>query len=505
MRLEVQHLSKSFPGVKALDGISLCLDPGMVHAFLGENGAGKSTLLNILTGAYTDYEGQLILNGTPIRFNSVRDAQNAGISIIHQELNLIPQLSIVENLFLGREIRNRFGLPDYREMEQQARVVLDRLRLTLHPKTRINQLKVGQQQLVEIARALLTDAALILMDEPTSALSDTEIDTLHHIIRELRAEGKTLVYISHKMDELFRIADRYHVLRDGRHIGSGNLKEQRTDDLIRMMVGREVRIEPRSKTSSSQSVILSVRNLQLWTGNNRQKRILQDLSLDLKKGEILGIFGLMGAGRTELLETLFGLYPDRSTFDLNLNGTSVQVKSPVEAISLGFGLLPEDRKTDGLVLGMNISANIGLSILQDRVLVPKQEEARKARKYIEELRIKTPSEKQLCRNLSGGNQQKVVLAKWLATSPEVLFLDEPTRGVDIRAKDEIYTLIRELADQGMSLILVSSELPELRALADRILVLSEGKITGDFLPAGTSDETLLEAALPPYQTNTTAS
>lgn len=496
MRLEVRNISKSFPGVKALDQVSLKFYPAKVNAILGENGAGKSTLLKILTGAYTQYEGSIQLNEETVRFKNIRDAQRAGIAIIHQELNLIPQLTVAENLFLGRELRNALGLLDIAEMIRQTKSVLEKLQLNISPQTPVRRLKVGEQQLVEIAKALLTDAEVILMDEPTSALSDTEIDNLHRIVQSLKQDGKTIVYISHKMDELFRIADYYSVLRDGAMVSEGLMAETAEQELIRLMVGRDVRIEAKIAASVAEAVVLKVRNLSLRHPYVKQRKILRDVSFALKKGEILGVFGLMGAGRTELLETLFGLHADRSRYVLEIEGKNRQIKSPQAAIQQGLAFVTEDRKAEGLILGMDIASNISLPTLAGKTILHKGKEKDLAQSYIRQLAVKTPSESQLCRNLSGGNQQKVVLAKWLSTQPKILFMDEPTRGIDIKAKHELYELMKQLVADGLSIILVSSEIPEILTLADRILVMAEGRITASFTALEANEDQLLKAALP---------
>lgn len=497
--LVAENITKRFAGVTALDNVCLTFEGGQVTAVIGENGAGKSTLMKILSGVYTDYEGQIRLSGQLVRFGSTRDAQAAGITIIHQELALIPYLTIAENIFLGRELITRWGTLDRKAMRAKTRRLLDDLNLPLDPDTPVGQLKVGQQQVVEIAKALLEESDVIIMDEPTSAISESEVAVLFRIINDLRGRGKAIVYISHKLDELFTIADRYVVLRDGRSIESGAMQGITHDSLIQKMVGRDVLISRREATTTSFSPLLVVENLSLAHPNRAGQLQLADLSFMVGRGEVVGLFGLMGAGRTELLETLFGLHPNRGSGHVRLDNVAVSLKSPLDAIGAGLALVPEDRKRDGLVLDQDVQTNISLTALaaiEERGLLSRAKETALARKYIQALRIKTPSEKQTTRNLSGGNQQKIVLSKWLATGPKVLLLDEPTRGIDINAKNEIYTLIRQLAAEGMGLLIVSSEIPEILALSDRILVMCEGTLTAN-LPATTAtEETILKAAIP---------
>lgn len=494
--LEAVKISKEFPGVKVLNQVDFKFYPGKVNAILGENGAGKSTLLKILTGVYNEYDGEIKLNGEIVTFSNIKEAQNAGIAIIHQELNLITELSVTENLFLGREIITPLGLLDTNKMEAEAKIIFEKIQLNVAPKTLVQKLKVGEQQLIEIAKALLCNADIILMDEPTSALSDNEIENLHRIIQELKIEGKTIVYISHKMDELFKIAEHYTVLRDGNTIDAGEMKNTNEQDLIRKMVGRDVLIEKKNTANQFLTTILKVKDLNLINPVVKNRKILQDISFELKKGEILGIFGLMGAGRTELLETIFGIHPTNSVCELEINGKKVCHKKPKDAINNGLAFVTEDRKTEGLILGMDISSNISLSTLPTFGILNDSSSKNSAKEYIQKLSIKTPSETQLCQNLSGGNQQKVVLAKWLVTNPKILILDEPTRGIDINAKNEIYNLIKELAANDMSIILASSEIPEILALSDRILVMAEGKLKDSFLAAEATEDKLLKSALP---------
>lgn len=492
--LEAINISKSFPGVKALDGVNMRFQAGKVTAILGENGAGKSTLLKILSGVYTDFEGEILIDGEAKKFSKITDSQAAGIAIIHQELNLIADLSITENLFLGNEITNDWGVLESKKMEKLATEQMSKVGLDYSPKTKIKNLKIGEQQLVEIAKSLLFDASIIFMDEPTSALSDKEIDKLHLIINTLRNEGKIIVYISHKMDELFKIADRYEVLRDGVSIGSGELKDISEQELIKMMVGREVLKKTKTVKGIDQNVLLNVKDLSLLDSVGNKNR-LQNINFDLKKGEILGIFGLMGAGRTELLESLFGLNSDKISGEIRIDGTSLNLKSPKNAIEKGIAFLTEDRKLEGLVLGMDVGKNISLTTLPEFDLLRSKNENAEAKIYVKSLNIKTPTIHTLCQNLSGGNQQKVVLAKWLSTEPKILLMDEPTRGIDINAKNEIYKLIEKLASEGLSIIVASSEIPELLAISDRIQVMADGKISGEFNAEEATEEKLLKAAI----------
>ena len=497
--LIAENITKKFPGVTALDNVCMELHAGNVNAIIGENGAGKSTLMKILSGVYAEYDGRIIYKNNPVHFQNTRQAQAAGIAIIHQELNLIPYLSVTENIFLGREITTAWGVLDKNKMRKTTADLLKRLRLHVDPDTKITSLKVGQQQVVEIAKALLFEAEVIIMDEPTSAISENEVKVLFGIIEQLKKEDKVIVYISHKLDELFAIADRYIVLRDGKTIDSGNMQGMTHDRLIQKMVGREINIVRKNTTAVDRSALLSVNDISLKRPGSQRDLLLKRISFKLYKGEILGLFGLMGAGRTELMETLFGLHPKQMTGGVMLAGQSVNLKSPQHAINAGMALVPEDRKKDGLVLNLDVRTNICLTTLnelQTTGLLNQHKESTLAKKYTEELQIKTSSEKQLAKNLSGGNQQKIVLAKWLATKPKVLMLDEPTRGIDINAKNEIYKLILQLAGQGLGIIVVSSELPEILAVCDRILVMAEGSITAEFLASEATEDKILKAAIP---------
>ena len=497
--LIAENITKKFSGVTALDNVCLELHAGKVNAIIGENGAGKSTLMKILSGVYSEYDGRIVYKDQPVRFQNTKQAQAAGIAIIHQELNLIPYLSITENIFLGRELTNTFGILDKTAMHKRTKGLLQKLKLSINPDTKIASLKVGQQQVVEIAKALLLDAEVIIMDEPTSAISESEVKVLFEIIAQLKKENKAIAYISHKLDELFAIADRYIVLRDGKTIESGDMLGITHDSLIRKMVGREIKLVRKSGKQVTDDILLSVKSISLKHPERKNDLLLKNISFQLYRGEVLGVFGLMGAGRTELMETIFGLHGKHSTESIEIEGKDIAVHSPADAIKAGLALAPEDRKKDGLVLGLDVKNNIcitTLSEMQTAGLLNKNKEAALADKYTHDLKIKTSSRKQLAKNLSGGNQQKIVLAKWLATKPKILLLDEPTRGIDINAKNEIYKLILQLADEGLGIILVSSELPEILSIADRILVMTEGSITAVFTAGEATEDKILKAAIP---------
>lgn len=496
--LIVENITKKFPGVVALDNVCLEIEAGKVTAIIGENGAGKSTLMKILSGVYDDFEGRIIFNGRQVKFSNPKDAMEKGIAIIHQELNLIPYLTVSENIFLGRETINKWGMLDKKAMRLKTRSLLEGLKLNVDPDTPVSELKVGQQQVVEIAKALLVESDVIIMDEPTSAISEAEVEVLFGIITDLKNQGKAVVYISHKLEELFRIADRYIVLRDGKMIGAGEMKGMGRDAIIQKMVGREITAVRKNTVGDAKDDLLRVENLCLKHPEKSGEDLLHDISFEVKGGEIVGIFGLMGAGRTELLEAIFGLHPKRTSGKILVEGKPLRSKSPAEAIRAGLALVPEDRKKDGLVLDLTIKTNISLTTLdemEEAGLLNSRREAALAKKYISELQIKTPSEKQLAKNLSGGNQQKIVLAKWLATRPKLLMLDEPTRGIDIHAKNEIYKLIVKLAEEGLGIIVVSSELSEILAISDRIIVMSEGSLTAEYSIAEATENKILNAAI----------
>lgn len=497
--LHAKGVHKSFGGIKALDDASVDIHTAKVNAIVGENGAGKSTLIKILSGVYQDYEGKILLDGEQVSFSNPRDAQKRGIAIIHQELNLIPYLSVAENIFLGREYINQMGLIDYKRMNRETRELLDKLDLQTAPQTIVSDLRVGQQQIVEIAKALSQNARVIIMDEPTSAISEHEIDVLFDLIRSLIRRGVTIVYITHKLEELFRIADRVVVMRDGKVVGSKPLAEVSHDDVVRMMVGRDIKGFFVKVKAAQAEDLFRVEDVCLAQPGRPGDYVVDHISFSVKKGEVLGMFGLMGAGRTELLETIFGLYPGRSSGSIFLGDNRINIDSPGSAIQAGIALVPEDRKLQGLIIEMSVRDNISLASIRQAEkwgFLSNRLEKRLADDYVNRLKIKTASVRQTVGNLSGGNQQKVVIAKWLATKPRVILLDEPTRGIDVNAKNEIYKLISELAAAGLGIVMVSSELPEILAISDRIIVLSEGRQTGSFSPSEATEEILLGAAIP---------
>ncbi len=492
-------ITKSFPGVRALDGVSLELRPGRLRALLGENGAGKSTLMNILAGVFPPDAGSLRIDGVEVGFASPREAQRAGIGIVFQELNLIPHLSVAENVFLGREPRNRFGLIDYPRLHADTAALLQRLDLRIEPEALVADLRVGQQQLVEIARAMSENARVLILDEPTSSLSAHEVETLFAVISDLKRRGVALVYITHKFEELGRICDDVTVMRDGRVVGEARFTEMTREAMVRLMAGREPKELFQKTPATPGEEVLRAEEVTLPSEGFGRRFVVDHVSFTVRRGEVLGIFGLVGAGRTELLEALFGLHPERAGGRIFVRGRPVRFRSPADAIAAGLALAPEDRKRDGLVLPMSVAANASLASLARTIragFLSDRREHEHISPYIERFRVKTPSLAQAIVNLSGGNQQKVILAKWLATAPTILLLDEPTRGIDVNAKREIYAFIDELARGGMAVIVVSSELPEVLTLADRVVVLCEGRKTAEFARTDANSEAVLAAALP---------
>jgi D-xylose transport system ATP-binding protein len=497
-KLEMRNITKTFPGVRALDGVTFDLDAGEFHALVGENGAGKSTLMKVLGGVYPypQYGGEILLDGQERRFGSVRDAEAAGIAVIYQELSLVKEMSIAENIFLGRAPR-RFGVIDWEAISSRAQQLLEELHLKIDPRTPVDHLGIGQQQLVEIAKALSHDARILVLDEPTAALTDAEVETLFGILNNLRARGVGMIYISHKLKEVFRMSDRITVLRDGRTVGTERASDLDEARVIARMVGREVGDIFPQATHEHGDFVFEAHNISVEDPNVSGKRLVKNVSFAVRRGEVLGIAGLMGAGRSDLLMAIFGAHAGRTTGEVKVAGKPLRITRPADAIKHGIGFVTEDRKRYGLVLDQTILNNMtlaGLTHVSGRFLTDIDAEAAAGERYMRELRVKAPNVYTVTGTLSGGNQQKVVLAKWLLTSPRVLFLDEPTRGIDVGAKQEIYTLINKLAQTGLAIVLVSSELPEVLGLSDRVLVLHEGHITGEFTRAEASPERVMSCA-----------
>jgi ABC-type sugar transport system ATPase subunit len=499
-RLSVRHITKRFPGVTALSDVSLDVAAGEVHAVVGENGAGKSTLMKTLSGAITDYDGQIVLRDQPVRFSGPREAEHAGISIMYQELNLVDGLSAAANIFLGREKRNRFGLLDDKGMEAEAAGYFAQLGTHIHPATRVGDLRVGDQQLVEIAKAFSLNADILIMDEPTSALSESEVRRLFEVIRTLKRHGATILYISHKMDEVFELADRITVLRDGRLVQTLGCRDAEPRQVVNMMVGREIASLHFDEPRRPGDEVLRVEGLTLAGRDGSGRLKLDGVSFALRRGEILGVAGLLGAGRTELLECLFGATPTAPGGSIWLEGRPVLFRSPRRAMAAGLALVTEDRKRLGLFDQMSVAANVTISKLGEILrawLLSRRREVEVVGRCARELAIRTAGPDAAITSLSGGNQQKCILARWLLTRPKVMLLDEPTRGIDVGAKAELYVLMDRLCRQGLGIIMTSSELPELLTVCDRIMVLCEGRKTAEFGRAEASEEAIMHAATRP--------
>lgn len=487
--LKMENIHKRFPGVYALKGIPFELRAGEVHALLGENGAGKSTLIKILGGIYTKDEGEIIIDGKPVEIRNVEDARNAGVSIIHQELVLVPYLSVAENIFLGRELKKGGGFIDKEAMVRKTQEAFDEFGLSISPDSMVAELNIAQQQMVEIVKAISFQAKIVVMDEPTSSLSDKEVESLFESISNLTKKGIGIVYISHRMSELQQIADRVTVMRDGEYVGTKVVAETTNDELIAMMVGRSLQNYYTRTYNECNETILSVENLE----SDR----VHHVSFDLKKGEILGFAGLIGAGRSEAMKAIFGL--DRVTGgSVRLEGQELAGKSTAEILKCGICLVPEDRKAEGIFPDMSIQFNMTLKVLSDfmkGISVDTGKENEIVKKYMEELSVKAPDSETPIRSLSGGNQQKVIIGSWLAARPKVLILDEPTRGIDVGSKSEIYAIMNELVKEGMSIIMISSELPEIMNMSDRVAVMCDGKITGMLDRTETTQEKIMQLAV----------
>lgn len=484
----MQNIEKSFPGVRAIHHGQFELRAGEVHALCGENGAGKSTLMKILAGIYAKDAGQIMVKGKAVTVASPREAQQLGISIIHQELNLLPHLSVAQNVFIGREPRAHGFVLDEHAINRDTQALLDMLHLHIDPRTRVADLTVAKQQMIEIAKALSFNADVLIMDEPTAALTDTEIEDLFHICRQLRERGVGIVHISHRLEEIKQICDRVTIMRDGQYIATESTQDVTINQIISMMVGRTIyEATPEVPDTNAQPVVLEAKRLN-------RGRAIHNVSFQLKQGEILGLFGLVGAGRTEVARAVFGADP-LDGGEIYVHGKKAVIRTPRDAVNYGIGYLSEDRKRYGLALNMDVETNIVLAAFdQFRSAIGwvKPHKIREtAEHYVSALAIKTPGVQQKVRNLSGGNQQKVIISKWLTADTDILIFDEPTRGIDVGAKSEIYRLLNELAQQGKSLIMISSELPEILRMSHRIIVMCEGRITGEL----TSDEASQEKVM----------
>ncbi|MDK1374469.1 MULTISPECIES: sugar ABC transporter ATP-binding protein [unclassified Sinorhizobium] len=472
--LSAEGIRKEFPGVVALDDVEFKLKRGTVHALMGENGAGKSTLMKILAGIYQPDQGEVKLKGVDIRLKSPLDALENGIAMIHQELNLMPFMTVAENIWIRREPKNRFGFVDHGEMRRMTAKLFERLKINLDPEIEVRHLSVANRQMVEIAKAVSYESDVLIMDEPTSALTEREVAHLFEIIRDLRSQGIGIVYITHKMNELFEIADEFSVFRDGKYIGTHASSNVTRDDIIRMMVGREItQMFPKEEVPIG-DIVLSVKNLTL-------DRVFSDVSFDVRAGEILGVAGLVGSGRSNVAETLFGVTP-ASSGTIAIDGKEVVIDNPNTAIRHRMAFLTEDRKDTGCLLILDILENMQIAVLQDKFVkrgfVSEKAIAAACEEMSRKLRVKTPNLQERIENLSGGNQQKVLIGRWLLTNPRILILDEPTRGIDVGAKAEIHRLVTELARNGVAVIMISSEMPEVLGMSDRIMVMHEGRVTG---------------------------
>ena len=493
--LEMNNITKEFPGVKALDNVNFKVRKGEIHALVGENGAGKSTLMKVLSGVYPygTYSGDIVLEGQVQAYHAIKDSELSGIAIIYQELALVKLMNVCENIFLGSEHSTK-GVIDWNKSFVEVAKILKEVRLDIHPATKVINLGIGQQQLVEIAKALAKKTGVLILDEPTAALTESESRNLLNLLKEFRQKGVTCIYISHKLNEVFEIADSVTVLRDGRTVGTYAAKDINEDKLISLMVGRELTQRFPKVELPLGDTVLEVRNWTVYDPELPDKKVIDNVSFKARKGEILGIAGLMGAGRTELFMSLFGCYGGKATGELRLNGKEIKSRNPKDVIRAGISYLSEDRKGNGLVLIQDIRRNISMASLgsiSKAKVINENEEIRSAEKYVSELRIKTPSIEQTVGNLSGGNQQKVVLGKWLMTAPKVLILDEPTRGIDVGAKFEIYNIMNQLAGQGVCIIMISSELPEVLGMSDRILVMHEGRFNGELSRQDATQEKII--------------
>jgi len=486
--LDMRGISKEFPGVKALDNVNFQLKEGEVHSLLGENGAGKSTLIKVLGGIYSEDSGEIYINGERVQLNSVEDSKNNGISVIHQELVLVPHMSVAENIFLGREPMRGLSV-DFGKMNRETNELLKTFDLNIKATDTLGELSIANQQMVEIVKAISVDAKILVMDEPTSSISDTEVENLFTIINQLKANGVGIIYVSHKMSEIEEICDRVTVLRDGQYIDTVEVKDTSREKLVSLMVGRELDNHYTREYHGSNQRLFEVQNLSDDT-------LLKDISFHINEGEIIGFAGLIGAGRSELMETIFGLR-EFNQGKILMNGEDILVANPEEAMNHGIALVPENRKESGLFLDQDVKFNMTITVLEEFISplkVDSKIERSIVGEYIKSLNVKTPSMDYPIVNLSGGNQQKAILGKWLATSPKLLILDEPTRGIDVGAKSEIYDIMNKLTNNGVSIIMVSSELPEIINISDRVYVMSDGEITGELARGEMTQDSIMNLA-----------
>jgi len=496
--LEMKNITKDFPGVRALDNVNFKVCKGEIHALVGENGAGKSTLMKILSGAYPygTYEGDIYIDGEKKQFRTIKDSEHAGISIIYQELTLVKYMTVGENIFLGEE-PTKNGIIDWNKVYSDSKELFKKLNIDIDVYEKVINLGIGQQQMVEIAKAISKNSKILILDEPTAALTEGETRQLFRILRELKQHGVTCIYISNKLEEIFEIAANVTILRDGKTIGTHHISELNEDKMISMMVGRELTQRYARKEHKAGKVVFEVKNWTVYDVENPEKKIIKDVSFEIREGEIVGVAGLMGSGRTELFTSIFGAYGGKKEGEIYLEGKKINIKSPSEAIEQGICYLSEDRKQFGLVLKMDVKDNILLSNYDKMAksgIIDGVRALKEAISYVDKLKVKTPSVFQRVENLSGGNQQKVVLAKWLLANPKVLILDEPTRGIDVGAKYEIYNIMNDLVEQGVCVIMISSELPEIIGMSDRVLVMCNGTLSGELNANELSQEKIMVCA-----------
>lgn len=500
--LEMKNITKEFPGVKALNEVTFNVKRGEIHCLVGENGAGKSTLMKVLSGVYPhgNYTGDIVLNGNVQKFGHIKDSEKAGVAIIYQELALVPHMTVYENIFLGNEIKKGMFI-DWNESIIRAKEAMQKVGLSDHPDLLIKELGVGKQQLIEIAKALAKDVKLLILDEPTAALNEDDSENLLEILKELRNQGITCILISHKLNEVMEVADTITVLRDGQTIRTMDVHSEPVDEelIIKMMVGRELTNRYPAREPKIGEVVLEVKDWNVYSEVDSSRKVIKDASINLRRGEIIGLSGLMGSGRTEFAMSIFGKsYGSKVEGQLQLNGKTVSINSPKDAIEKGISYLTEDRKEKGLILIDDIKRNISISSLSSiskNTVINENEEIRIANEYKQKMRIKTPSIEQKVGNLSGGNQQKVALSKWMMTQPQILIVDEPTRGIDVGAKYEIYNIMNEFVSQGNSIIMISSELPEIIGMSDRVYVMNEGRIVGQVEKEDINQETIMKYSI----------